>query len=106
QGRSGQQGGPGAGDNPAVVKAFASGITTNAAVDPTASLLVGHAPSAPASHATTSSSLTPTASNSNEPPTTLSAWQNYDGGAGKIVRSASLSESASGAEMNVELRSG
>ena len=43
---------------------------------------------------------------SNEPPTTLSAWQNYDGGAGKIVRSASLSDSANGAEMHVELRTG
>ncbi len=36
----------------------------------------------------------------------LSAWQNYDGGAGSIVRSAALSNSANGAEMHVEFRSG
>jgi flagellar hook-length control protein FliK len=39
-----------------------------------------------------------------QPPATLSAWQNYDGGPGKIVQSASLSNSVAGAEMHVELR--
>jgi len=45
-------------------------------------------------------------SSSGQASTTLPAWQNYDGGPGKIVRSASLNESANGAEMHVELRSG
>jgi flagellar hook-length control protein FliK len=39
-----------------------------------------------------------------QPAATLSAWQNYDGGTGKIVKSASLTDSASGAEMHMELR--
>jgi len=43
---------------------------------------------------------------STQPASTLSAWQNYDGGAGRIVRSASLTDSPGGAEMHVELRSG
>src|SRR5581483_11618131 len=34
------------------------------------------------------------------------AWQNYDGGAGKIVRAASITETSAGTEMRVELRSG
>jgi flagellar hook-length control protein FliK len=48
----------------------------------------------------------PPSSSAAQQATTLSAWQNYDGGAGKIVRSASLTESTGGAEMHVELRSG
>ena len=83
---------------------FSPSIATNPAPDPTANLLTAHAPSVPASHANTSAPQTlPSPS---QPATTLSAWQNYDGGAGNIVRSASLSGSANGAEMHVELRSG
>ena len=104
QGKSGQQNGQTSGDNPANVIAIAPNLATNPAADPPINLLPGHAPSVPATHANTT---TPQAlASSNEPPTTLSAWQNYDGGAGKIVRSASLSDSANGAEMHVELRTG
>ena len=67
-------------------------------------LLATRPPSIPPNHA---NSLGSAASSSDpQSPKTLSAWQNYDGGAGKIVRSASLTVSASGAEMHVELRSG
>ncbi len=104
QGKSGQQNGQTSGDNPANVITIAPNIAANSAADPPINLLPGHAPSVPSTHANTT---TPQAmASSNEPPTTLSAWQNYDGGAGKIVRSASLSDSANGAEMHVELRTG
>jgi flagellar hook-length control protein FliK len=103
-GKSGQQNGTTSGDNTAPLTAFASNIATNPAADPATNLLTAHAPSIPATHANTS---TPQAlPSSNEPPSRLSAWQNYDGGAGKIVRSAALSDSAGGAEMHVELRTG
>jgi flagellar hook-length control protein FliK len=104
QGRSGQQSGPASGDNPAGVKTFAPSLANNSAADSTASLLTAQAPSVPVSHANTSAPPTPPSSS--QAPTTLSAWQNYDGGASKIVRSASLSETVNGAEMHVELRSG
>ena len=41
-----------------------------------------------------------------QPAAALSAWQNYDGGGGRIVQSASMHESAGMAEMHVEFRSG
>ena len=104
QGKSGQQSGTASGDNPAVVTPIAPSIATNPAPDSTANLLTAHAPSVPASHTATSAPQIPPSSS--QPPATLSAWQNYDGGAGKIVRSASLSDTANGAEMHVELRSG
>jgi hypothetical protein len=63
-----------------------------------------HPPSVPAAH--TNVSPPQTFPSAKELPNTLSAWQNYDGGPGKIVRSASLTDSATGAEMHVELRSG
>jgi len=104
QGKSGQQNGQMPGENPANTITVAPNIATNPAADPTVSVLTAHASSVPATHANTT---TPQATaSSNEPPTTLSAWQNYDGGAGKIVRSASLNDSATGAEMHVELRTG
>ena len=104
QGKSGQQSGTGPGDDPKCVMTFAPSIATNPAPDPTANLLTAQAPSVPTSHANTSAPQTlPSPS---QPATTLSAWQNYDGGAGNIVRSASLNGSATGAEMHVELRSG
>jgi len=104
QGKSGQQSGPGSGDNPPGFKTFTPVSANNPAADSTANLLTAQAPSVPASHANTSSPQNPPSSS--QPAATLSAWQNYDGGAGKIVRSAWLSDSASGAEMHVELRSG
>jgi flagellar hook-length control protein FliK len=104
QGKSGQQSGTAAGDNPAVVIPIAPGIANTPAPDPTANLFAAHAPSDPVSHA--NASAPPAAPPPSQPPTTLSAWQNYDGGAGSIVRSAALSGSARGAEMHVELRSG
>ena len=104
QGKSGQQSGTTSGDNPAVVIPIAPIIANNPVADSPVNLLTAHAPSVPAIHANTSApQTTPPPS---QPPTTLSAWQNYDGGAGNLVRSASLNGSASGAEMHVELRSG
>jgi len=104
QGKSRQQSGPAPGDDPASNKTFAPSFANNSAADSTASLLTAHTPNVPASHANVAAPQTPPSSS--QPPTTLSAWQNYDGGAGKIVRSASLSDTANGAEMHVELRSG
>ena len=104
QGKSGQQNGPGSGANLAGVTAFAPSQANNAAADSTTNLLAAQAPSVPASHPSASAPQTPISSS--QPPSTLSAWQNYDGGAGNIVRSASLSDPAHGAEMHVELRSG
>jgi flagellar hook-length control protein FliK len=105
QGKSGQQSGSGSADNPAGAKAFASSLAASQAPDPAGNLLTAHAPTIPANH-TITSTTPPNPSSSTPPGTTLSAWQNYDGGAGKIVRSAAISESATGAEMHVELRSG
>jgi len=102
QGKSGQQSASASGDQTPDAKTFTPSLTNHPAADPTASLLTPEAPSLPASHAGTSAPQTPISSSG--PPTTLSAWQIYDGGAGKIVRSASLSDSAHGAEMHVELR--
>jgi hypothetical protein len=104
QGKSGQQSGPGSGDDPAGVKTFTPDLANNPAADSTASLLTAHAPTVPASQANTSAPQT--APSSSQPATMLSAWQNYDGGAGQMVRSASLNDSANGVEMHVELRSG
>jgi len=102
QGKPGQQSGPDSGDNPTGVTTFVPGLANNPVADSTASLLTAQAPSLPASHA--SAAAPQTSLSSSQPPATLSAWQNYDGVAGKIVRSASLSDSAHGAEMHVELR--
>ncbi|MGA3324291.1 MAG: flagellar hook-length control protein FliK [Terriglobia bacterium] len=102
QGKSCQQSASAPGNQSPDARTFAPSLTNNPAADPTASLLTAQAPSLPASHAGVPAPQTPISSG--QPPTTLSAWQSYDGGAGKIVRSASLSDSAHGAEMHVELR--
>ena len=104
QGKSRQQSGPAPADDPVGVKTFAPSPANISAADSTASLLTAHAPIVLASHTNTAAPQAPPPSN--QPPTTLSAWQNYDGGAGRIVRAASLNETANGAEMHVELRSG
>ena len=104
QGKSGQQSGTALGDNPASVVTNAPGIANFPAADSTTNLLAPHASSVPINHAT--ASVPQTSPPSGQPSATLSAWQNYDGGAGSIVRSASLSGSVNGAEMHVELRSG
>jgi flagellar hook-length control protein FliK len=104
QGKSGQQGGLAPGSNPAGVITIVPSPANNPVADSTANLLTAHAPSVPVSHANTSAAQT--TPSTAQPATTLSAWQNYDGGAGKIVRSASLSDTANGAEMHLELRSG
>jgi flagellar hook-length control protein FliK len=84
---------------------FAPIPANNPGADSAANLLTtAHAPSVPNTH--TNASAPPIAPSSSQPSTALSAWQNYDGGAGKIVRSAALSDSASGAEMHVDLRTG
>jgi len=104
QGKSGQQSGTALGGNPAIVIPNAPGNTTPPAADSTTNLLAPHASSVPISHA--NASAPQTSPPPSQPSATLSAWQNYDGGAGSIVRSASLSGSVNGAEMHVELRSG
>jgi hypothetical protein len=105
QGKSGQQNGASSGDNPAGVTTFAApSIANNLAADSTVNLLAAHAPSIPASPA--NPSAPPTPPSSPQAPATLSAWQNYDGGTGSIVRSASLNGFANGAEMHVEFRAG
>jgi len=103
-GKSGQQNGQTSRDNPASVNTIAPGLPNNPATDSTASLLATHAPNPPASPAHVSAPPAPPSSG--QAPATLSAWQNYDGGAGSIVRSASLTGSANGAEMHVEFRTG
>jgi flagellar hook-length control protein FliK len=104
QGKSGDQ--SGSGNNPSSSKPSASGIANSPVVDSSANLLTAHTPTLPANHTITSAPHTLPSASSNQPSATLSAWQNYDGGTGKIVRSASISDSAGGAEMHVELRSG
>jgi hypothetical protein len=106
QGKFGQHSGQRSGDNPSHAITFAPGSANSPVPDPAGSLLAAHSPSVPASHTNTSTPPMPPSSSAAQQATTLSAWQNYDGGAGKIVRSASLTESAGGAEMHVELRSG
>ncbi|MDR3674558.1 MAG: flagellar hook-length control protein FliK [Acidobacteriota bacterium] len=106
QGKSGQQSGPGSGDNPSGSKPFVCGIANSPAVDSSANLLTAQTPTLPTNHTITSTPHTLPSASSNQPSATLSAWQNYDGGTGKIVRSASINDSAGGAEMHVELRSG
>jgi hypothetical protein len=103
-GRPGQGGGVLTGENPPTDKAFASGFTSHATVDPTTNLLVAHAPESPVVHANTSTPQT--APPAGQAPATLAAWQNYQGSTGGMVRSAQLSDHVGGAEMHVELRSG
>jgi flagellar hook-length control protein FliK len=103
-GKPSQQNGQTSGDNLTSAAPIAPSTAINTAPDPAANLLGVHAPAATATHAnTTTAPATPAPS---APATTLSAWQNYDGGAGSLVRSASLSGSANSAEMHVEFRSG
>jgi hypothetical protein len=102
QAKSGQQNGTG--PLGSAVVTVAPPNASSPISDPAGSLLTAHAATVAASHANTSAP--PMAPSSTQQPTTLSAWQNYDGGAGKIVRSASITESAGSAEMHVELRSG
>ena len=102
QWKSGQRDGTGAQDNPAAPKT--PNFTNNPAGDSVPNFLAAQAPGVPASHDKAEAAQLPPSST--QAPETLSAWQNYDGGAGSIVRSASLSGSANGAEMHVELRTG
>ena len=104
QGKSGQQGGTPSGDNSTSFIPIAPSIANTPAPESTTNLFAPHAPSDPVSHANTSAP--PAVPPPSQPSATLSAWQNYDGGAGSLVRSAALSGSASSAEMHVELRSG
>jgi hypothetical protein len=100
--KSGQQSGTGPENNPPTPAVHS--IAGSPVPDPAGNLLTTHMPAIPVGHDIPSTPPMPPAST--QPASTLSAWQNYDGGAGKIVRSASLTESAGGVEMNVELRSG
>jgi flagellar hook-length control protein FliK len=102
QWKSGQRDGTGAQDNPAAPKT--PNFTNNPAGDSVPNFLAAQAPGVPASHDKAEAAQLPPSST--QAPETLSAWQSYEGGAGKIVRSARLSGSANGAEMHVEFRSG
>ena len=104
QGKSGQQSESRPGEKPATVITSAPTSANTPVPDSTTNLLAAHAPSVPTNH--TIASPPPTPSSSSHPATTLAAWQSYEGGAGKIVRSAELTDSANGAEMHVELRAG
>jgi hypothetical protein len=104
QGKSGQQSGPRTGDNSTGVKAIKFNAAANTVADPATNLLTAQAPHVSEGHASTLPAQTPPPAS--QPPATLAAWQNYEGGAGTLVRSAGLSDSARGAEMHVELRSG
>ena len=107
QGKSGQQNSQTSGDNPAnviTIASFAQSHATNAATDSAGSLVLPHTPNPPGGSANISTPPPPPSSS--RAPGTLSAWQNYDGGAGSIVRSASLTGSANSAEMHVEFRTG
>jgi flagellar hook-length control protein FliK len=103
QGKSGQQSGTSSADNSTGATTFAPNAAGNPA-NPPINLIAAHPPSVPASPA--SPSAPPAPAPSPQAPATLSAWQNYDGGAGSIVRSARLSDSAGSTEMHVEFRSG
>lgn len=102
QGKAGQQSGSGAGDSPVAISGSASATIANLAAGSPTNPLVVVPPNVPAAHATVSAP--PTMQTPIQPPSTLSAWQNYDGAPGKIVQSAMLSNSSVGAEMHVELR--
>jgi len=104
QGKSGQKSGSTQGDNQADVKILVPSPTHNLVPDPGTNPFSAHAPTVPASHG--AAAAPQTVPSPRQPATTLSAWQNYEGGAGSIVRSASLSDSANGAEMHVEIRTG
>ena len=103
RGKSGQNGQT-SGNNPTNVITTATGLINNVTPDSAAGLLATHAPNPPAIPAHIPAPPNP--QSSGQAPSTLSAWQNYDGGAGSIVRSASLAGSVNGAEMHVEFRSG
>jgi flagellar hook-length control protein FliK len=103
QGKMGQQSGQAPGENLVCTKPSIANLTTNLAPDSTTNILPPPALDTPANHAGTSTPQTPPSS-SGLPPT-LSAWQNYDGGVGKIVTAAAINRSIDGAEMHVELRS-
>lgn len=100
QGNSAQNNTGNSGSTPAT----APHLANNSFPDSTLNVLPVHQPSAPPNHEEIS--LLPAPPPAAHSPATLSAWQNYDGGAGSIVRSASLGDSSLGAEMHVELRSG
>ena len=104
QGKSGQQNGTASGGASAGVATPTPSLVNSPATDPTVNLVAAHAPSVPLGPDATPAPPVPAPSP--HAAAALSAWQNYDGGAGSIVRSATLSGSANGAEMHVELRTG
>ncbi len=104
QGKSGQQNGTASGGASAGVATPTPSLVNSPATDPTVNLVAAHAPSVPLGPDATPAPPVPAPSP--HAAAALSAWQNYDGGAGSIVRSATLSGSANGAEMHVEFRTG
>ena len=106
QEKSGQQSGMGSRGNPSAVTPIERKSANNApsSPDPVVSAVAVNTATVPAGHATRS--VSSGAATAPQPSTTLSAWQNYEGGAGSIVRSASLTSSVNAAELRVEFRSG
>jgi hypothetical protein len=102
--KQGQQRGPSTDETSTANKPFSSELSSPATLGSTTNLLTPQASESPASHPNTSTPQPPPPAG--QPPATLAAWQNYEGSAGGIVRSARLSDDAGGAEMHVELRSG
>jgi Flagellar hook-length control protein FliK len=100
----GQQSAPSTVDIPTVAKPSFPEPASHAASDAGTNLLTAQPSQSHTSHA--ASSLAPPTPPAGQPPATLAAWQNYEGGAGRIVKSAWLNDSAGGTEMHVEFRSG
>ncbi len=103
QGKAGPQGWPAPAENPPVASVAAPAQSNSPSASAGANPLSVTAPEVSTTH---SGAFTPSPQTQTptQPPATLAAWQNYDGGPGKIVQSASLNNSAAGAEMHLELR--
>ncbi len=102
QSKSGQQNASSPAESPVTVTASTPATSVSPATGASTNPLMVAPPNVPMNHAGLSTPQTPQAPA--QPPANLSAWQNYDGGPGKIVQSAALNNSATGAEMRVELR--
>ncbi len=103
QGNSGQQSGGESRNQSAPPLTLVSSPAATANSDPAGNPLTAQSAGIPPSH--TSAPTPPMPQSSAQQAATLSAWQNYDGSAGKIVTAASLAGSVGSAEMHVELRS-
>ncbi len=102
QSKTGQQYASSSAGNPLAVIASTPATSVSPATGASTNPLMVSPPYVPTNHAGVSTPQTP--QTPAQPPANLSAWQNYDGGPGKIVQSASLNNSVAGGEMHLELR--